>query len=43
MNQKTIEKRSLLVSALMNLCMGLAGLIVYVITDLNFLLLEFSF
>lgn len=43
MNQKTIEKRSLLVSALMNLCMGLAGLIVYVITDLNFLLLDSVF
>lgn len=43
MNQKLIEKRSLLVSTVMNFIIGLAGVVVYIITDLNFLLLDSVF
>lgn len=43
MTQKAIEKQSLLVSAVMNFLIGLAGIVVYIITDLNFLLLDSVF
>ncbi|HEM3633409.1 TPA: cation transporter [Streptococcus suis] len=40
MNQKQIEIKSLIVSSVMNFIIGLAGVVVYVMTDLNFLLLD---
>ncbi len=40
MNPKKIEARSLTISALVNGLSGLAGLAVYIITDLNALLLD---
>ncbi|AND79684.1 cation transporter [Streptococcus pantholopis] len=43
MNQKAIEKRSLMVSTFGNGFMGAAGVIVYVVTDLNALLLDAVF
>lgn len=43
MNQRKIEKQSLLVSATVNALTGLAGLAVYIITDLNALLLDSVF
>lgn len=43
MNQKAIERQSLLVSTGMNAIIALSGLVVYVITDLNFLLLDSVF
>lgn len=45
MNQKTIERQSLFVSTICNFIIGICGLLVYIITDLNSLLLDgvFSF
>lgn len=43
MNQKAIEQQSLLVSTGMNFIIALAGLLVYILTDLNFLLLDSVF
>ncbi|TCD46623.1 cation transporter [Streptococcus sp. X16XC17] len=45
MDQKKVEKQSLVVSVLINFLIGLSGLFIYVITDLNALLLDgiFSF
>lgn len=40
MNQKTVEKQSLIVSVIVNFIIGLSGLFIYVITDLNALLLD---
>lgn len=40
MNQKYIETRSLIVSSIMNFIIGMAGVVVYIVTDLNFLLLD---
>ncbi|MGT2884784.1 cation transporter [Streptococcus ferus] len=40
MNQKYIEIKSLIVSSIMNFIIGIAGVVVYIITDLNFLLLD---
>lgn len=40
MNQKQIETRSLIVSSVMNFIIGAVGLVVYIITNLNFLLLD---
>ncbi|MFV8212020.1 cation transporter [Streptococcus pluranimalium] len=40
MNQKRVERQSLIVSTIGNFIIGLAGLIVYIITDLNALLLD---
>lgn len=40
MNQKTVERQSLIVSVIVNFIIGLSGLFIYVITDLNALLLD---
>lgn len=40
MNQKSIERKSLYISIVINLMSGLAGIFVYIITDLNALLLD---
>ncbi|CAM2931266.1 Co/Zn/Cd cation transporter [Streptococcus acidominimus] len=40
MNQKRVERQSLIVSSIGNFIIGLAGLVVYIITDLNALLLD---
>ncbi|MFS1664589.1 cation transporter [Streptococcus sp. zg-JUN1979] len=40
MTQKATETRSLIVSSIMNFAIGMAGVVVYIMTDLNFLLLD---
>lgn len=43
MTQKAIERQSLLVSTVMNAIIALSGLVIYIITNLNFLLLDSVF
>ena len=40
MNRKYIERQSLLVSVFVNFLIGMAGLLVYIVTNLNALLLD---
>lgn len=40
MNRKYIERQSLLVSIFVNFIIGMAGLLVYIVTNLNALLLD---
>ena len=40
MNRKYIERQSLLVSVFINFIIGMAGLLVYIVTNLNALLLD---
>ena len=40
MNRKYIERQSLLVSVFVNFIIGMAGLLVYIVTNLNALLLD---
>ena len=40
MNKKIIERQSLLVSVFVNFIIGIAGLLVYIVTNLNALLLD---